>query len=1086
MPDTDRALPLIPAPRAWQPGAGTWRPDDLAGVDVLAADGAGTGLAAAATLWLGLPATSADGRPHLRITLREGFAPEGYRLACGPDGVALAAATPAGAFRGLMSLAQLKHNAAGGALPCGVIDDEPRFAWRGLLLDCARHFMPVPVVEQVIDALALHRGNVLHWHLTEDQGWRVEVPGLPGLTETAAWRTGPDGDRAGGFYTTAEMRGIVAYAAARHITVVPEIEMPGHAKAALAAYPELSCTGGPFAVETQWGIHEDIFCAGNDEVFGFLAQVLTHVLDVFPGTYIHIGGDEAPKDRWRECPRCQARMLAEGLADEDALQSWFIGRMESWLAARGRRLVGWDEILDGGLLARSEGATVQSWRGLRGALLAARAGHDAVVSPTSHAYFDYDPGVLDLQQVFGFDPVPAGLEAGLRHHILGGEMNLWTEYVAPTRVPTMLAPRLAAMAEALWTGTDPAGFPTFVDRLRAHAPVWAALGWTPGAAGRPVAVDVALDDAARCLRGRMTELSETLVLDSDRLDVVSRVFAIDGGQFDLERFDVRVVAGDGRRTRRLDKGDLDWMAFTARGGGVVTLDRAYRVAAVPDLRAGDRLQTRAEYEVEFHHGLPTGRLYGAGLATARSEYAVTLPDGYELTWEVLGDADLVARLDYRTEAHDGRTTHLWRLDDLPRPGRRPSYRSDATGQVTVVPHVRGRGAPLPAGTFTAGADWAAVAAAYRERVAERLAVTPEIAALAARLTATCTTDAERIDVLYGHVQETTRYLGLFTGLGGIIPAPAGEVLANGYGDCKGLGTLLIALLRAVGIDAWPVLVRTGHVGPLAAATPNPIQFNHYIVWADDGADGVWLDATLEGCPAGTISPQDAASPVLSLRPGHEGLHEIPFAAWDPGEWRLTVQGRLAGDRNLALDIDLSGTGSGGLRLRAETLRASQDQLASLRAGRLCPDAVPMRVVSGVVDDGGGARDATVHWRLGTASGRPLPASGPLVFLPHELPPLPRGRGHAPPSQSPDRRESWSIGLPAGWTVAADSLALEEEAFTWTRRTWQDGDSLRLERHLVWRRDADPAPEDLDAALERARRAENGYITITRPTGQENR
>ncbi len=316
----------------------------------------------------------------------------------------------------------------------------------------------------------------------------LEIPGYPRLTEIGAWRTEIDGSTHGGFYTADDVRDVVAYAEARGIDIVPEIEMPGHSVAALAAYPEFSCTGGPFEVETQWGIHRDVFCPGRDETFAFLEDVLTHVMEIFPGRYIHIGGDEVPKERWRDCEHCQARIRDEGLTGEDDLQSWFIGRIGEFLAVHDRRLIGWDEILTGGLPGDPDTYVIQAWRGMDEAAAAANAGHDVIVSPTSHAYFDYDPGVLDLQQVFDFRPVPAGLDETATRHILGGQMNLWTEYIPQARVDTMLFPRLAAMAEALWTGADDRDFAGFLDRLHGHEPVLDHLGVQAGVADRPVVV----------------------------------------------------------------------------------------------------------------------------------------------------------------------------------------------------------------------------------------------------------------------------------------------------------------------------------------------------------------------------------------------------------------------------------------------------------------------------------------------------------------------------------------------------------------------------------------------------------------------
>ncbi len=455
------SLPLVPAPRQWTPAPG------------------GRLILADAPVRLA-PGTPEGGRfDGMDVP---GVEAESYRLEITPEALIIAADHPAGVFRARQTVRQLQQSGLE-SVPCGVIDDGPRFRWRGMLLDCGRHFMPIETVKRTIDQLALHKFNVLHWHLTEDQGWRLEVPMYPRLQEVAAWRTHSNGEVYGGYYTTEQMQDIVAYAAERFILVVPEIEMPGHSVAALAAYPELSCTGGPFTVETQWGIHEDVYCAGKEEVFVFLEDVLRRAMGVFPSRFIHVGGDECPKERWMACPLCQGRMLQEGLRDEHELQSWFIRRMEFFLRQHGRRLVGWDEILEGGL---AQGATVQSWRGMRGAVAAARSGHEAIVSPTSHAYFDYDVSVTDLWQVHGFDPVPEGLsddEAGL---ILGGEMNLWTEYIPPERLESMVFPRALAMAECLWTADAQRDFAEFWPRARDHAEALRRQGVDVGPAARPV------------------------------------------------------------------------------------------------------------------------------------------------------------------------------------------------------------------------------------------------------------------------------------------------------------------------------------------------------------------------------------------------------------------------------------------------------------------------------------------------------------------------------------------------------------------------------------------------------------------------
>ncbi len=459
------ALPLIPAPQSWQPSAGFLLKADLESSPLVQLLDAPDDL------------PSATGE-----IIQPGLVDESYRLVISSEGMQLTAHSRSGLFRGTQTVQQLL-DAEGDSIPCGVIEDYPGFGWRGMLMDCARHFMPMDVIKETIDQLAYHKFNVLHWHLTEDQGWRLEVPGYPRLTEVAAWRTQWDGTRYGGYYTSEEVREIVAYAAERFITVVPEIELPGHSVAAIAAYPELSCKGLPLEVETQWGVFKDVYCAGNEQTFKFLEDVLTHAMDLFPSLYIHIGGDECPKDRWRACPKCQQRIADESLDGEHELQSWFIRRIEKFLMSKNRRLIGWDEILEGGL---APAATVQSWRGVRGAIAAARQGHDAIVSPTSHCYFDYDVATLDIRQVYTFNPRPEKLSEEENNHILGGEMNLWSEYIPPERLPKMVFPRMTAMAECLWTDNEQRSFPEFLERLHPHVKVLKAAGVNVGPADQPV------------------------------------------------------------------------------------------------------------------------------------------------------------------------------------------------------------------------------------------------------------------------------------------------------------------------------------------------------------------------------------------------------------------------------------------------------------------------------------------------------------------------------------------------------------------------------------------------------------------------
>ena len=418
---------------------------------------------------------------------------EGYEMTVTPASVVISAKKPVGIFYGIQSLRQLlppeiesreKGNGIAWDIPAVRVKDWPRFAWRGMMLDVGRHMFPLDFIKRFIDLMALHKMNVFHWHLTEDQGWRIEIKKYPKLTEVGSWRgsarlpkenEAPDGQRYGGYYTQEQVREIVTYAASRFIRVVPEIEMPGHAVAALASYPELGCTGGPYAVRSSWGIAKDVYCAGNEQTFAFLEDVLDEVIELFPDEYIHIGGDECPKERWKTCPKCQAAMQKYGLQNEEQLQSHFIRRIETFLNTKGRRMIGWDEILEGGL---APNATVMSWRGMDGGLKAAREGHDVVMSPTSHCYLDYRPteGVdptlpewlayLPLEKSFAFEPVPDNLSPAEAAHILGAQANLWTEFVpTPERADYMVYPRASALAEVMWSEQTGRDFGDFSKRL---------------------------------------------------------------------------------------------------------------------------------------------------------------------------------------------------------------------------------------------------------------------------------------------------------------------------------------------------------------------------------------------------------------------------------------------------------------------------------------------------------------------------------------------------------------------------------------------------------------------------------------------
>lgn len=393
---------------------------------------------------------------------------EYYELAIKQSYVLIKGASREGLIHGIYTFLQLIPRSSGiddSKIACLNIQDYPEFKWRGLLLDCSRHFMDIDFVKRYIDLLAYHKMNVLHWHLTEDQGWRIEIKQYPKLTEIGSLRKQKDGTIYGGYYTQDQIKALINYAHERGITIVPEIELPGHSLAALAAHPEYSCTGGPFEVENDWGVFKDIYCAGNDSTFTFLENILSEVIELFPSEYIHIGGDESPKYRWENCNKCQQRISMEGLQDEHELQSYFIQRIENYLKSKGKKLIGWDEILEGGL---AEGATVQSWRGFEGAAEAAKTGHDAIVSPTSHAYFDYALDAIDLEQVYAFNPIPEGLTEKEQKHIIGGECNMWTERAPQETVDSKVFPRIIAMAEVLWTYPEVRNYDLFYDRVQKH------------------------------------------------------------------------------------------------------------------------------------------------------------------------------------------------------------------------------------------------------------------------------------------------------------------------------------------------------------------------------------------------------------------------------------------------------------------------------------------------------------------------------------------------------------------------------------------------------------------------------------------
>ena len=507
------ASSLLPAPVVETPGQGTFH---LTSRTVIVAP-AGDASALASARYLadmlartrGLKLKVLEGSPPAGtpvVLLRRGPpGGEAYVLDAGPSGLTIQSQGDAGLFYGVVSAWQLATSTAGKG-PADIaavhVEDAPRFAWRGLMLDPARHFESPAFVEAFIDRMARAKLNVLHWHLVDDQGWRLEIKKYPRLTEVGAWRVPAGAAPAadidaktgqprlyGGFYTQAQVREIVAYAAARHITIVPEIEMPGHAQAAIAAYPELgSSATPPKAPSSDWGVHPYLYNV-DEKTFSFLQDVLTEVMDLFPSRYIHVGGDEAVKIQWKSDPDVQARMRQLYIGDEDALQGWFIARTESFLRAHGRKLVGWDEILLGGV---APGATVMSWRGVDGAIIAAKLGHDTVLAPAPFYYFDnrqsggtdQPPGrgmVVSLKTVYDFEPMPSALSSAERAHVLGVQAQLWSEHIrTEDRVSYMAFPRALAIAETGWSPAGRKDWAGFVTRVNTEAVRSRALGEVSG------------------------------------------------------------------------------------------------------------------------------------------------------------------------------------------------------------------------------------------------------------------------------------------------------------------------------------------------------------------------------------------------------------------------------------------------------------------------------------------------------------------------------------------------------------------------------------------------------------------------------
>lgn len=479
------------------------------------------------------------------FVLDTALAPEAYSLEVNKKQVSVRASSTKGVRFAIQTLKQMLPVEIFGEAPapgaewklqCCAVNDAPRFGYRGLHLDVSRHFFSLDEVKKYLDIMEVYKMNTLHWHLTDDQGWRVEIKKYPRLTEVGSWRKGTmirkewtnyDGIPYGGYYTQDEIREIVGYAQSKGITVIPEIDLPGHMLAALTAYPELGCTGGPYEVWQRWGISDDVLCIGNEKTFTFLQGVLDEVMELFPSEYIHIGGDECPKVKWAKCPKCQARIKALGLKGDDKfnaehyLQSYVTARIEKYLNEKGRQIIGWDEILEGEL---SPNATVMSWRGIEGGIAASKAGHDAIMTPNQFCYFDYyqshdtenEPlaigGYLPIEKVYSYEPFTEDMDDNARSHIKGVQANLWTEYIAtPEYLEYMLLPRAAALSEVQWTNADGKDQARFFSLLPRMARIYDIMGYNYAKTVFEVKSDVKVNESKSCVEVALTTVDNAPV-----------------------------------------------------------------------------------------------------------------------------------------------------------------------------------------------------------------------------------------------------------------------------------------------------------------------------------------------------------------------------------------------------------------------------------------------------------------------------------------------------------------------------------------------------------------------------------------------
>ena len=492
---------IIPQPQQLElkPGFFTLPPNTVIDIADSAKLTAGSLLDLFATNFQTLIATKATTKKQAKIFIKidKKLIKESYKLLINEKTICITASDKSGffyAFQTINQLINLNNNKTTTTynLPAIEIFDWPEYEHRGMLLDCCRHFFSVETIKTYLELMSYYKMNVLHWHLTEDQGWRIPIEAFPKLTSVGAYRQDSLG-LYGNYYSKKQMKELVAYAHKLNINIIPEIELPGHSQAAIAAYPNLSCTGKQYPVANDWGVFKEIYCAGNDSVFFFLEKVLEEVIEIFPCKYIHIGGDEAPKFRWENCSKCQNRISKNNLKDEHELQSYFIKRISSFLQKKNKTIIGWDEILEGGL---PNGAIVQSWRGTKGGELAVKNGHKAIMSPTSHAYFDYEIKTTNLSKVYSFNPRPGNLTPKQKQLIIGGECNVWSEHINnKSELDNKVFPRLIAMAEVLWTNKQLKNFNQFKTRLSNHYPILSEKGINYGIEDLPCQINTLIKDS---------------------------------------------------------------------------------------------------------------------------------------------------------------------------------------------------------------------------------------------------------------------------------------------------------------------------------------------------------------------------------------------------------------------------------------------------------------------------------------------------------------------------------------------------------------------------------------------------------------